>query len=40
MRTIQNAIDGRKGASASRRIASVYNPAMGEHKHCNRQPAM
>jgi len=30
MRTIQNAIDGRKGASASRRIASVYNPAMGE----------
>jgi malonate-semialdehyde dehydrogenase (acetylating)/methylmalonate-semialdehyde dehydrogenase len=30
MQTIQNAIDGRKVASASRRIAPVYNPATGE----------
>ena len=30
MHTIQNAIDGRKVTSASRRIAPVYNPATGE----------
>jgi malonate-semialdehyde dehydrogenase (acetylating)/methylmalonate-semialdehyde dehydrogenase len=30
MQTIQNAIDGRKVASASRRMAPVYNPATGE----------
>jgi malonate-semialdehyde dehydrogenase (acetylating) / methylmalonate-semialdehyde dehydrogenase len=30
MLTIQNAIDGRKVTSASRRIAPVYNPATGE----------
>ena len=30
MQTIQNAIDGRKVTSASRRIAPVYNPATGE----------
>ena len=30
MDTIQNAIDGRKVKSASRRIAPVFNPATGE----------
>jgi len=30
MQTIQNAIDGRRVTSASRRIAPVYNPATGE----------
>ena len=30
MHTIQNAIDGRKVTSSSRRIAPVYNPATGE----------
>jgi malonate-semialdehyde dehydrogenase (acetylating)/methylmalonate-semialdehyde dehydrogenase len=30
MHTIQNAIDGRKITSSSRRIAPVYNPALGE----------
>jgi malonate-semialdehyde dehydrogenase (acetylating)/methylmalonate-semialdehyde dehydrogenase len=30
MHTIQNAIDGKKVTSASRRIAPVYNPATGE----------
>ena len=30
MHTIQNAINGRKVTSASRRIAPVYNPATGE----------
>ena len=30
MQTLQNAIDGRKRASASRRVAPVYNPATGE----------
>ena len=30
MHTIQNAIDGRKVTSASRRLAPVYNPATGE----------
>jgi malonate-semialdehyde dehydrogenase (acetylating) / methylmalonate-semialdehyde dehydrogenase len=30
MRTIQNAIDGRKVTSSSLRIAPVYNPATGE----------
>ena len=30
MHTIQNAIDGRKVTSASRRIAPIYNPATGE----------
>ena len=30
MDTIQNAIDGRKIASSSRRVAPVYNPATGE----------
>src|SRR5262245_31921530 len=30
MHTIQNAIDGRKLTSASRRSAPVYNPATGE----------
>jgi malonate-semialdehyde dehydrogenase (acetylating)/methylmalonate-semialdehyde dehydrogenase len=30
MHTIQNAIDGRKVTSASRRIVPVYNPATGE----------
>src|SRR5262245_25667637 len=30
MQTIQNAIDGRKVTSSSRRIAPVYNPATGE----------
>ena len=30
MQTIQNAIDGRKVTSASRRIAPVYDPATGE----------
>jgi malonate-semialdehyde dehydrogenase (acetylating) / methylmalonate-semialdehyde dehydrogenase len=30
MQTIQNAIDGRKVTSSSRRIASVFNPATGE----------
>jgi malonate-semialdehyde dehydrogenase (acetylating)/methylmalonate-semialdehyde dehydrogenase len=30
MRPIQNAIDGRKVTSSSRRIAPVYNPATGE----------
>ena len=30
MHTIQNAIDGSKVTSASRRIAPVYNPATGE----------
>ena len=30
MDTIQNAIDGRKVASSSRRVAPVYNPATGE----------
>jgi malonate-semialdehyde dehydrogenase (acetylating) / methylmalonate-semialdehyde dehydrogenase len=30
MRTIQNAIDGRKITSASRRIVPIYNPATGE----------
>ena len=30
MQTIQNAIDGRKVTSASRRIAPVFNPATGE----------
>ncbi|HEX2447483.1 MAG TPA: CoA-acylating methylmalonate-semialdehyde dehydrogenase [Methyloceanibacter sp.] len=30
MQTIQNAIDGRKVTSASRRVAPVFNPATGE----------
>jgi malonate-semialdehyde dehydrogenase (acetylating)/methylmalonate-semialdehyde dehydrogenase len=30
MRTIQNAIDGRKVTSASLRIAPVFNPETGE----------
>src|SRR5262245_59497755 len=30
MRTIQNAIDGRKLTSSSQRVAPVYNPATGE----------
>ncbi len=30
MQTIQNAIDGRKVTSASKRIAAVFNPATGE----------
>ncbi|HSD93523.1 MAG TPA: CoA-acylating methylmalonate-semialdehyde dehydrogenase [Methyloceanibacter sp.] len=30
MQTIQNAIDSRKVASASRRLAPIYNPATGE----------
>ena len=30
MHTIQNAIDGSKFTSASRRMAPVYNPATGE----------
>ena len=30
MQTIQNAIDGRKVTSASRRLAPVYDPATGE----------
>ena len=30
MQTIQNAIDGHKVTSSSRRIAPVYNPATGE----------
>ena len=30
MHTIQNAIDGSKLTSSSRRIAPVYNPATGE----------
>src|SRR5262245_20751207 len=31
MQIIQNAIDGRKLTSSSRRMAPVYNPATGEH---------
>ena len=30
MQTIQNAIDGRKVTSSSRRMTPVYNPATGE----------
>jgi malonate-semialdehyde dehydrogenase (acetylating) / methylmalonate-semialdehyde dehydrogenase len=30
MRTIQNAIDGQKVTSSSRRMAPVYNPATGD----------
>ena len=30
MQTIQNAIDGHKVKSASRRMAPIYNPATGE----------
>ena len=34
MRTIQNAIDGRKVTSSSPRIAPVFNPATGEQISC------